>query len=89
MDYKVVLGIVGAITAVWGIMAKMFWTSFCKHKETVQYKDNCTVQVKSFEQKIDSQKELLETKFDNLNSDIVEIKHLIKKNGNSQPRVQT
>ena len=84
-DYRIVFGIMAFITAVWGLVAKMLWSKF----NNVQYKDNCAVQVKSFEQKIDSQKELLENKFDNLNKDIVEIKDLIKKNGNSQPRVQT
>ena len=89
MDYKIVLGIVGAITAVWGLMAKMFWTSFSKHKETVQYKDNCAEVSGRIEQKIDSTKELLETKFENLDKGMSEIKELIKNNGNQRPRVQT
>ena len=93
VNYSLIFGVVfgglAAITATWGLVMRMFWTSFTKHKESVQYKDNCAVQVKSFEDKLDSQKELLETKFDNLNDDISEIKDLIKNNGHSQPRVQT
>ena len=85
MDYKIVFGIMGFITAVWGLVAKMLWSKF----NNVQYKDNCVIQVKSFEDKIESQKELLETKFGNLEKDMDEIKTLIKNNGHSKPRVST
>lgn len=87
--FGVIFGIVGVVTAAWGIVMRMFWASFNKHKESVQYKDNCAIQVKSFEDKLDSQKELMETKFGNIEKNMGEIKELIKNDGHSKPRVQT
>lgn len=87
--FGVVFGIMGAITATWSIIMRMLWSSFSKHKETVQYKDNCKEISAGIKEKIEDTKELLETKFENLNDDIVEIKDLIKNNGRKPPRIRT
>jgi uncharacterized protein YjaZ len=84
--FGVVFGIMGAITAVWSLIMRLFWSSFSKHKESVQYKDVCQIHVKSFNDKIDSTRELLETKFENLDKNMDEIKDLIKKNGHENKR---
>jgi phage-related protein len=89
MDYKIILGIVGVISAIWGVMAKIFWSAFQNHKKTVQYKDNCEAISNGIKQQITDTKELMASKFDTIEKGIEEVKDLIKNGGNPRGRVRT
>jgi len=74
MDNKVLMAIFGAIggTYVWLIKhlmnSKNIVTSeeFSKHKESVQYKDNCSEIVERIEAKIESTAEIQNIKLDQI-----------------------
>ena len=70
VDYIVTFGAIGIVATANATLLKVMWSSFCKHKETVQYKDNCTEIVKSAEKDRAAARELFDTKLGNIENKI-------------------
>jgi hypothetical protein len=81
-----ILGVIFAINSIGiGIMLglrKADKKEFEKHKESVQYKDTCTEVVKRIDK-------CAEERHKTVTDSLERIEGLIRKNGNSRPRVQT
>jgi len=82
IDNKVLMGIFGAIGGVFVVL----WRNISGFKKDVQFKDVCEAKHKGLQETLDAKfvgiEKLMNARFDNLEV-------LVKKNGNSNPRIRT